>query len=486
MKRIFAWFVVFLLPCALFAQSYSLGDVNHDGNIEIVDSLLIAQSYVGLNPTPFYPSEADVNCSGEIDIVDALLIAQYYVSLISQFPCPIATPVVTLTPTDTPTDAPTSAPTSAPACVVPAMPAFSSLQSNAKLPDPFKFMDGTRMTRKDQWDCRKAEISALAQTFEYGTKPPKPSTVTGSYSSGNITVTCTDSGKTISFSCKITLPSKGTAPYPAMITIGGSFLNNTTLSNLGVALIDLPNTDIAVEGGSSTRGQGKFYTLYGSGHSAGAIMAYAWGCSRLIDALETTPAAGIDPKRIGVTGCSLNGKGALGCGAFENRIVLTIPQESGSGGAGSWRVAQASSGVQPLSQAVQENCWFTNSFSQFGSQVDKLPIDHHEIIGLCAPNAVLVIENTVYVWLGNVSTWTDGNAAHMVWEALGIPDRMGFSQVGHSDHCGLPGSQDAIISTFVQKFLVGGGTGNTNIMQTDGGLTFDKAKWIDWTVPALQ
>ena len=59
--------------------------------------------------------------------------------------------------------------------------------------------------------------------------------------------------------------------------------------------------------------------------------------SRIIDALEATPAVKIDPKRVAVTGCSRNGKGAFVAGAFEPRIALTIPQESGSGGAACWR-----------------------------------------------------------------------------------------------------------------------------------------------------
>jgi hypothetical protein len=62
-----------------------LGDVNGDGAIDIVDALLTAQFYVGLDPANFIPENADTNCDGNIDIVDALLIAQYYVGLILQF-----------------------------------------------------------------------------------------------------------------------------------------------------------------------------------------------------------------------------------------------------------------------------------------------------------------------------------------------------------------------------------------------------------------
>ena len=67
------------------SEPQNLGDVNNDNNVDIVDALLTAQFYVGLNPQNFDQSNANVNCDGSIDIVDALLIAQYYVGLITQF-----------------------------------------------------------------------------------------------------------------------------------------------------------------------------------------------------------------------------------------------------------------------------------------------------------------------------------------------------------------------------------------------------------------
>ena len=80
------------------------GDVNGDGAISIVDALLVAQYYVGLNPNPFDQENADVNCDNSVNIIDALLIAQYYVGLIDSFSsCVTPTPTPTLTPTPTPT-----------------------------------------------------------------------------------------------------------------------------------------------------------------------------------------------------------------------------------------------------------------------------------------------------------------------------------------------------------------------------------------------
>ncbi len=68
-------------------SSASKGDVNGSGSIDIVDALLIAQYYVGLNPANFNSAAADANCSGSVDIVDALRIAQFYVGLISSLNC---------------------------------------------------------------------------------------------------------------------------------------------------------------------------------------------------------------------------------------------------------------------------------------------------------------------------------------------------------------------------------------------------------------
>jgi hypothetical protein len=375
-------------------------------------------------------------------------------------------------------------------CTVPPMPSYPSLPNNSFLPDPFMFMAGTRMTTKAEWTCRRAEIAAQAQEFEYGAKPNTPSSATtGSRSGNTLVVTVNDNGRTLSFNASITYPSTGTAPYPAVIGVGGSNLNNSALSSLGVAVINLPNNEIAQQNGQSSRGVGKFYDMYGNGHSAGALMAWSWGASRLIDAIEKTPAANIDPNRLAVTGCSRNGKGALAVGAFDERIKLTIPQEPGSGGSGSWRVSNSmlsqGQNTQTLGQIVGENVWFRANFSQFSNTVPKLPFDHHSIEGLVAPRALLVIENNI-LWLGPQSSWTNANAARMIWQGLGLTDRMGYSLTTEHGHCSFPASQQSEVNAYVQKFLIGGGTGNTNIMRNDPGVPFNQSMWINWTVPALQ
>ncbi|KAF8916464.1 Glucuronoyl esterase catalytic domain from Hypocrea Jecorina [Mucidula mucida] len=321
----------------------------------------------------------------------------------------------------------------------PSLPDSITLRSNAMLPDPFTFINGTRMASKDDWECRREEITVFRHR-----------------------------------------------PVPAIIAYGGLSIPTPA----GVAVITFNNDDIAAQNSGSSRGQGKFFTLYGSNHTAGAMTAWAWGVSRIIDALEATPAANIDLTKIAVSGCSRNGKGALVAGAFDTRIALTIPQESGSGGAGSWRISDAmmanGTSTQTASEIVQENVWFSTLFDQYVNQVNMLPFDHHMLSALVAPRALLIIDNTGIDWLGPESVWGAQSTANRVWQALGIADSMGVSQVGNHNHCQFPGSEQPDLDAFVNKFLKGQST-NTNIVKTDGAnnLGFVESQWVDWSVPTF-
>ena len=49
-----------------------------------------------------------------------------------------------------------------------------SWPAGAKLPDPFKRIDGTRIASTGDWRCRREEIKKLAERTVYGEKPAKP------------------------------------------------------------------------------------------------------------------------------------------------------------------------------------------------------------------------------------------------------------------------------------------------------------------------
>lgn len=242
---------------------------------------------------------------------------------------------------------------------------------------------------------------------------------------------------------------------------------------------------------TSSRGKGLFYNLYGSGHTASAMTAWAWGVSRIIDALELTPAAKINTKRIAVTGCSRDGKGALMAGALEPRIALTIPQESGAGGDTCWRLSKSENdqgkAVQTSTEIVTENVWFSTNFNNYVSKLDVLPYDHHMLAGLVAPRAMISFENTDYTWLSPMASFGCMTAAHTIWSALGVPQNHGFAQVGGHAHCAWPASLTPSLNAFFNKFLLDQDV-DTNVFTTNnqfGGATFVQSNWIDWTAPTL-
>lgn len=66
--------------------------------------------------------------------------------------------------------------------------------SNAKLPNPFETLAGTKITTKDEWKCRREEIGAMYEKIMLGDKPRNPERVEGSLSEDIFTVTVNDKG----------------------------------------------------------------------------------------------------------------------------------------------------------------------------------------------------------------------------------------------------------------------------------------------------
>lgn len=355
--------------------------------------------------------------------------------------------------------------------------------SNPKLPDPYLRADGTRLSTLEQWACKREEIRQQSERLEFGTKPAKP-TVAATMTGSTISITVTDAGKSISFSVSIKAATSGTGPFPAVIAFGSASIPVPS----SVSQIIYNNQDIAND---NPHGVGKFYNLYGSSHPAGGLIAWAWGVSRIIDALEILGSSktNVDLKRLGVTGCSRNGKGALLAGAFDDRIALTLPQEGGSGGAGCWRIVddmkKNGTKVEDSTQIVQGDGWFTPSFTQTANNVNVLPYDHHMIMGLVAPRALLIIENSGIDYLGPPSTYGCSSAAKLIYKSLGVPDNMGFTQVAHgSSHCQMPSSQNNDVSAFYNKFFFNQ-TATTDFIKTDGSFSNVLSQWANWTLPAL-
>jgi hypothetical protein len=388
-------------------------------------------------------------------------------------------------------------------CTVPNVPEFSALKEITEFPDPFLKMDGNRITKKSEWNCRREEIKALAQKFIYGQKPPKPDKIEASFSGKTLTVKVTVGSTTKSFTADIS-GNSGTGLIPGIIVVGASFGAPVAVYSTpsGVATITFSEQQFAKSGVSGRKApSGIFYDLWPSYKTTGALMAWAWGTGCLIDALEQEDiktATKIDPAKLGITGCSFAGKAALSIGAWEERIALTLPIESGAGGFVAWRYAQdfkapdgSQNGCQYASEAYGEAEWMGDAFQQFGSAVKKLPVDMHSIAALCAPRGLLATQ-ALTAWLCPKGGWLAGCATHMVYDALGSPDNMGYLVATTPQHCQKGNTElkeQDTYNAFVKKFLQGDNTAKTSpdvALKNTQNYSEADSKYIPWTKPTLQ
>ena len=369
-------------------------------------------------------------------------------------------------------------------CEAPPFPSYSNLPTVASLPDPFAWSDGSgRIGTFEDWRCRRAEIAAEIQEYELGYKPEPPSDLAVRYANGALTITVTEDGDSITLTAPVDVPD-GDGPFPVMIG-AGSFgsgvgsLPGDIFASRDVAVVRFNVGDISTDTHGGNR-SGDFYSVYST--SIGKMAGWAWGVSRIIDAIEQTPELNLDTSRIGVTGCSFAGKIALFSGAFDERIALTIAQEPGGGGAAAWRVSDTLGNVETLN--ATNGSWFAPTFkSRFGNTPEKLPFDHHELMALVAPRALLVLGNPDYEWLAEEAAHVSGAAAYRVWSGLGVRDRFGLSIVDGHGHCQLPNSQRPEVEAFVDKFLLGDEGAETRVVVSP--YQTDLSTWIPWSAPDL-
>ncbi|WP_217280658.1 glucuronyl esterase domain-containing protein [Kibdelosporangium persicum] len=359
-----------------------------------------------------------------------------------------------------------------------------STPANAKLPDPFQKLNGSRITAKADWRCRRAEIKKLAERSVYGEKPAKPSSVTGTVSTSNITVNVSHNGRSASFSARVELPS-GSGPFPAVVVLGGFGADTAAIKAAGAAVINYDPLAVGREGTPRNNKQGAFYSVYGSSSSTGLLLAWAWGVSRIIDVIEQSGGGILRPDATGVTGCSRYGKGAFVTGAFDQRIALTMPIESGTGGAPAFRSVARESGAQGLGSAYGEQPWLGDAFTSFTGNPAGLPVDTHQVIGMIAPRGLFVMDNPHIDWLAARSGSVAALAGAEIYKALGAgADITYWSDVQDGNHCASRSEWRTPLQQHIQKFLLK--TGNTaGTFRISGKKAGNLAEWRDWQTPAL-
>ena len=340
-------------------------------------------------------------------------------------------------------------------CKKPDLPEPNLLKKNDKLPNPFEWTDGSgKITSLDEWKCRRNEIKLEIEKYEIGTKPDTAK-VEASLSGESLKIVITDNGQSMTLTSTLKIPS-GNGPFPIIIGMNsgtGSLDKNLFSDFIQVPFFHDQVAKYSMNGVKDTNVG--FYKMYPNLKSNGDYSAWAWGVSRLIDGLEQVKdKIKGDLSKIVVTGCSYAGKMALFSGAFDERIALTIAQESGGGGINSWRVADTIGNVEKI--ANTNYSWFMQYLkNNFNGKANMLPYDHHELVGMIAPRAFLAFGNPDYEWLGDPAGYVSVMAAHEIWKSMGVGDRFGFDFASGHMHCSAANSQVEAIKAYVDKFIRG-------------------------------
>jgi hypothetical protein len=331
------------------------------------------------------------------------------------------------------------------------------------MPDVLTFKDGTTVKTADQWPKRRAEIVEDFERDVYGRVPrnvPKvkwevTSTVEGE-SGGIATVTRTLVGHVdnsafpqikVAIQASFTVPkhAAGRVPIILQFGFGGKFGGKGGADSWTQQALDKgwgygTIVPVSIQPDSSRLREGIIgLTNKGEPRSPedwGALRAWAWGVSCLIDYFEANPDSGVDPAKVCITGVSRYGKAALVATAFDTRIAAAFVASSGAGGAKLFR--------RDFGELLENLAgrggyhWMAGNFLKYAAEeatfgrktVADLPVDQHQLIALCAPRPCFISYGVV----PGDPNWVDAHGSFMAAVLAGPTYRL----LGKKD-LGTPG-----------------------------------------------
>lgn len=307
------------------------------------------------------------------------------------------------------------------------------------MPEVLTMKDGTKVTRPEQWPARRAEIEEDFAREIYGRIPANVPKITWEVTStsdgahgGFPTVTKTlvgrvdNSGYTniaVSVQASFTVPAHTTNRVPIMIEFGfgpGGFgggrepLWHTIAITNGWGFGTIVPTSIQPDNKRLTTG---LIGLVNQGQPRkpddwGALRAWQWGVSRLIDYFETNRNSQVDATKVGIAGLSRYGKAAIVSQAFDARIAVGLIGSSGQGGTKLHR--------HIFGEAVENLTgggyyWMAGNYLKYGADEPRktaadLPVDSHQLIAMCAPRPCFISYGVV---AKGDAKWVDARGSFM-------------------------------------------------------------------------
>lgn len=174
----------------------------------------------------------------------------------------------------------------------------------------------------------------------------------------------------------------------------------------------------------------------------GAIAAWAWVYSRVIDVLDAQPE--FDNERTAVWGHSRNGKSALLVAAFDERVDLVIAHQAGTGGTTLSRSHNGES-IAQITESYPH--WFSPRYADYAGREDQLPVDQHQLIALMAPRPIMIGGAWRDAWSDPTGSFRAGRAANPVYALYGS---QGMTQTRLGDF-----QPEADVAQFMRRGLHG-------------------------------
>lgn len=322
-----------------------------------------------------------------------------------------------------------------------------------RLPDVLTMKNGTKVTRPEEWPKRRAEIQEDFEREVYGRIPadvPKVSwTVTSrapGTNAGISTITTKLEGRVdnsaytnldVRIQASFTVPAKTAAPVPVMIEFGGgvgfggrrpawpdlAITSGWGYGNIVPGSIQ-PDNNRLTTGiiGLANRGRPR------RPEDWGALRAWQWGASRLLDYFAAHPESEVNPAQVGIAGLSRYGKAAIVTLAFDPRFAVGLIGSSGQGGT---KLHRRMFGELVENLTGGGYYWMAGNYLKYGAEeplqtAADLPVDAHELIALCAPRPCFIsygiVERGDAKWVDAHGSFMAGVLAGPVYRLLGKQD----------------------------------------------------------------